>query len=454
MTVIRTQNPANEVFLREYTEFDAKQIEKALALSHAHAEEQRENQYSIATRQHWLRQLADSIERHTEQAAQRATEEMGKPVREARAELQKSAATCRYYADHIETMLAPQTVPGFAEVHVRPLGSILAIMPWNFPYWQLFRVFAPALALGNALLLKHAENVWGCAEIIEDVIRATDIPEGAFQNLYVQVPQIADIIADERVSGVTLTGSERAGSAVAAQAGKAIKPFVLELGGSDPFIVLADADLHAAVEAAVHGRFQNSGQSCIASKRIIVEAPLYDRFARLFTERVEALTCDDPVFESTQIGPMARADLRDELDAQVRETVGYGARVLCGGHSMSGRGFYYAPTVLADVQESMPAFREELFGPVASLIVAQDADDAIRLANATSFGLGASIWTDSERGRALAGRIEAGMVAINRTASSDPRVPFGGIKRSGVGRELGVEGIRSFANIQTVLLDS
>lgn len=450
MSSIRTRNPSNESFLREYPFQNPESVEQTLTnaqqLFATHAE------HSLETRQLWLRTLADAIEQAVDQLATTATEEMGKPIGQARSEVRKCATVCRYYADNAESLLRTQRIDDFAEVRIEPLGPILAIMPWNFPYWQVFRVLVPAILLGNPILLKHAENVWGCATEIETLIETAGLPKGTLQNLFIPVERIPPIIEDQRIRGVTLTGSEAAGRSVAAQAGRAIKPVVLELGGSDPFIVLADADIDAALDAAVKGRFRNNGQSCIAAKRIIVEAPIYDVFVRRYANKVSALKCDDPIFDSTDVGPLARADLRDELERQVRETIGYGARCIVGGDKPSGRGYFFEPTVLADVTETMVPYREELFGPVACLSLAQDADDAIRLGNLTSFGLGASIWTTPERGRTLASRIEAGNVSINGVTASDPRVPFGGIKNSGIGRELSFYGLQSFANIKTVLL--
>lgn len=451
MRTLRTHNPADESFLKEYQISSDADIDTALA--DAHALYAQRSQHSTEERQAWLLQLSLHIEANIEKAAKLATEEMGKPIREARAELQKSASVCRYYAEHAAQLLAPTPIDDFAEVLLEPIGPILAIMPWNFPFWQLFRILAPAIALGNPVVLKHAENVSGCALLCQDIVREAKLPHAVLQTLIVPVHHVQRIIEDPRIAGVTLTGSERAGRIVAAQATQALKPVVLELGGSDPFIVLADADLPAALDAAVRGRFQNSGQSCIAAKRIIVEAPLYDRFVRQYAAKVEALVCDNPIYESTQVGPLARADLLETLERQVAETIGYGARCVTGGRRRPGRGFFFEPTVLAEVTETMPAFREEIFGPVASITVAKDHEDAIRLANATPFGLGASLWCESTRGRKLAHAIQAGTVAINCVTASDPRTPFGGTKHSGFGRELGSEGLRSFANIKTVLLD-
>lgn len=450
MSSIRTLNPSNESFIREFPFQDPETIEQAIDTAERFFETH--GAHSLATRQQWLRTLADATERAVDRLAKTATEEMGKPIGQARSEVRKCATVCRYYADNAEGLLKTQRIDDFAEVRLEPLGPILAIMPWNFPFWQVYRVLAPAILLGNPILLKHAENVWGSATEVAQLIEDAGLPKGLMQNLFIPIERIPPIIEDERIRGVTLTGSEVAGRAVAAQAGRAIKPVILELGGSDPMIVLADADIDAAIDAAVRGRFQNTGQSCIAAKRIIVEAPIYDVFIRRFANKVRELKCDDPIFDSTDIGPLARADLRDELERQVRETIGYGARCVLGGERRSGRGYFFEPTVLADVTETMVPYREELFGPVACVSVAQDASDAIRLGNLSPFGLGASIWSTPERGRELAPHIDAGHVAINQVNSSDPRVPFGGIKNSGVGRELSTHGLEAFANIKTILL--
>lgn len=451
MATIQTKNPATEELLAKYTTDSPDQTDQKL--DNAMAAFEQHHHVSLQERQQWLRGLADSVENSLEKMAKLATMEMGKPIKQARAELRKCARVCRYYADNAEELMAPRIVDNFAHVYMRPLGPLLAIMPWNFPFWQVFRVLTPALLLGNPVLLKHAENVWGCAHGIEQMVKDAGIPPALCQGLYVSVERLSPVIEDARLAAVTLTGSEQAGRAVAQQAGRAIKPVVLELGGSDPFIVLADADLSAALDAAINGRFQNNGESCIAAKRFIVEAPIYDTFVRRFAARIQTLSCDDPIFESTDVGPLAREDLLIKLEQQVNYTIGYGGRCVVGGHRLAtGKGYYFEPTLIADVTETMLPYREELFGPIACVSVAQNADDAIRLANATPFGLGASLWTQAERGHTLAGRIASGCVAVNQITASDPRVPFGGIKNSGIGRELGVDGLRSFANIQTVLL--
>lgn len=449
MSEFRTQNPANEAALAVYPWHTQTEVNAALdAASALHARwliEPREERVGT------LERIADALECDCDALATLASQEMGKPMREARAEVRKSAAVCRYYAKNGAELLADRQISATLRVCYEPLGPLLAIMPWNFPFWQVLRVFAPAFVLGNPVLLKHASNVTGCALAIERVIREAGAPVGALTTLVIDVDSVEALIRDVRIAGVTLTGSEAAGSAVARVAGEVIKPVVLELGGSDPFIVLADADIPSALEVGVRARMQNGGQSCIAAKRFIIEAPIYDRFVRLFAERVQQLVCDDPAFESTDVGPLARLDLRDRVEAQVAASIGYGARLVCGGRRKPGRGFYYEPTVLAGVTEAMPGFREEIFGPVASMVMAHDSADAIRLANATDFGLGSALWTAPDRGPALAAQIRAGTVAINTMTASDPQAPFGGIRRSGVGRELSREGLMSFANAKTII---
>ncbi len=341
-----------------------------------------------------------------------------------------------------------------AHIAYLPLGPVLAVMPWNFPIWQVLRGAVPIILAGNSYVLKHAPNVMGCAYLMRDAWREAGLPEGVFEVINVTPDGVSAAIADPRIAAVAVTGSVRAGSAIAAQAGAALKKCVLELGGSDPFIVLADADLEEAVKAATVGRFQNSGQICVAAKRIIVEASVMERFTERFVAAVQNLKVGDPLAPDTYIGPMARYDLRDELDGQVRATLDEGARLLLGGEKISGVGNYYAPTVLADVTPSMTAFREELFGPVASLIVARDAEHAVELANDSEFGLAGSVWTaDVALARKIAGRLETGGVFINGYVASDPRVAIGGVKKSGFGRELSHFGLREFCNAQTVWED-
>jgi len=381
--------------------------------------------------------------------------EMGKPMREGRAEVEKCAWVCEHYAEHGEAFLASEEAPSDARrsfVSFRPLGPVLAVMPWNFPLWQVFRFAAPAIMAGNAGLLKHASNVPGSALAIEDVFREAGLPSGVFTTLLVGSARVADLIADRRVAAVTLTGSTPAGRAVAAASGRALKKTVLELGGSDPFVVLADADLEAAARIGAQSRLLNGGQSCIAAKRFIVADAAHDAFVARFVTAMRSTVMGDPVDEETTLGPQARADLRDELAAQVQKSIALGANAVLGCEVPDGAGAFYPSSVLTDVSPGMPAYDEELFGPVAAVIRASSEDEAIRLANDTSFGLGAAVFTaDMERGARIAEeRLDAGACFVNSLVKSDPRLPFGGIKDSGYGRELGVFGIREFVNVKTV----
>ena len=411
---------------------------------------------TVETRLGVLARMAQVLRRDIDALAAMACREMGKPIAQARAEVEKCAVLCDWYAQHGGALLddRPTTVGEDAYVSYLPLGPVLAVMPWNFPYWQILRGAVPILLGGNAYVLKHAPNVMGCAYLAESAWRDAGLPEGAFRVINVTNEGVSTAIADRRIAAVAVTGSVRAGAAIAAQAGAALKKTVLELGGSDPFIVLADADLEAAVKAAVVGRFQNTGQICIAAKRIILEAPIAAEFTERFVAAVKALPVGDPADEATYIGPMARHDLRDELDAQVQRTVDAGARVLLGGGKAEGAGNFYAPTVLADVKPGMAAFEQETFGPVAALITADDVDHAIELANDSEFGLSGALWTrDKQRARDLARRMETGGMFVNGFSASDPRVPIGGVKKSGYGRELSHFGVHEFMNAQTVWFD-
>ncbi|TNC50543.1 NAD-dependent succinate-semialdehyde dehydrogenase [Rubellimicrobium rubrum] len=382
------------------------------------------------------------------------TAEMGKPIVEAEAEIEKCAWTCDFYAESAPRFLADERIESNATesaVVFDPLGVVLAIMPWNYPFWQFFRFAAPALAAGNGAILKHANNVPQCALAIEQVMREAGCPEGLMRTLLIEASEVAGLIADDRIVAVTLTGSTQVGSIVASQAGKALKKQVLELGGSDPFIVLADADIEAAATTAVKARYINVGQSCVNAKRFIVEDAVADRFAEAFKANVAKLKMGDPMERDTNIGPMARANLRDDLHGQVERSVAAGAVVLAGGAPVDGPGFYYPATILDHVRPDHVAFCEETFGPVAAIIRVRDADEAVDLANQTEFGLGAALWTTNlDRARELARRIDAGAVFINGMVASDARLPFGGIKKSGYGRELGSYGIKEFTNIKTV----
>jgi succinate-semialdehyde dehydrogenase/glutarate-semialdehyde dehydrogenase len=449
---IQSINPATEDVIAGYDEFTPEQVEQALAETDTTFRAWRETGFDERAR--LMRRAAEILRERKRRYAELITAEMGKAISEAEAEVEKCAWNCDFYADNAERFLADEPVQTNAResyVAYEPLGVILAVMPWNFPFWQVFRFAAPALMAGNTGLLKHASNVTGCALAIEEVFRDAGFPRGCFRTLVIPGGKVERVIEDPRVRAVTLTGSDLTGEKVAAAAGRVLKKTVLELGGSDPFIVLADADLDAAAATAARARFQNCGQSCIAAKRFIVEQSAAGAFEEKFAEAVRSLKVGDPMDSETQVGPMARGDLRDDLERQVRASVEQGARLILGGRPREGRGYFYEPTILSGVTPEMPAFREETFGPVAAVTVAKDAEEAVRLANDSQFGLGAALWTrDLDRARELARRIESGSVFINGMVASDPRLPFGGVKRSGYGRELSEFGIREFCNVQTV----
>ena len=427
------------------------------ALVHADRQAKAWAQSSFGKRRALLEALADQLESERERLAGIVTSEMGKLVSESRAEVDKCARVCRYYAENAASFLADETIETDAPrslVAHQPLGVVLAVMPWNFPLWQVFRFAAPAVAAGNVGLLKHASNVMQCSQAIEDIFRRAGAPQGLFSQLPIESSKVAELINDARVAAVTLTGSEPAGRAVAGQAGKALKKSVLELGGSDPFIVLEDADLDLAAEKAVQSRFMNAGQSCIAAKRFIVVEEVADAFGQKLLDAVKRLQPGDPNDDDTTLAPMARADLRDEIHAQVEDAIKRGAKRLTGGQFVNGPGFYYEPTVLSGITSDMRAYREELFGPVASLFRVEDEARAIRLANDSDFGLGGSVWTrDRDRGIAAARQLECGCAFVNELVKSDPRVPFGGIKMSGYGRELYRHGIHEFVNAKTIWVE-
>lgn len=402
-----------------------------------------------------LRALARVLRSRTAELAHLMAEEMGKPVVQGRAEVEKCAWVCEFYAEHGAAFLEPEPVTTEwrrSYVAFLPLGPILGVMPWNFPFWQVFRAAAPALAAGNVFLLKHASNVPGCALAIEELARAAELPEGTLQVLMVGAAQVEGLIGHPAIRGVTLTGSTPAGRAVAARAGAMLKKTVLELGGSDPYVVLEDADLDLAAETCVNARLINTGQSCIAAKRFIVVEAVRAAFETRVVERMQARQPGDPFQEDTVLGPLARRDLRDELHRQVEQSLARGAALRCGGRVPEGPGAYYPCTVLTDVRPGMPAFDEETFGPVAAIVPARDEAEALRLANQSPFGLGAALFTrDAERGERLAREhLEAGVCMVNDFVRSDPRLPFGGIKDSGYGRELGLFGLREFVNIKTI----
>ena len=450
---ITSINPATGETLREYQELDAAAVEQKLATAARAFRTHRQSSFS--ERAAVLQEAADLLEQEVATFAQTITLEMGKPIAAARDEVRKCAVGCRYYAENAERFLEEemiQTAAARSSVRWEPLGVVLAIMPWNFPFWQVFRFAAPALMAGNVGLLKHAANVPQCALAIEDIFQRAGAMNGVFQTLLIGSEKVAALIADRRVAAVTLTGSDRAGSEVAAAAGRAIKKCVLELGGSDPFIVMPGADLDAALTTAVKARTVNSGQSCIAAKRFFVAEAVYEEFVRRFVEKMQSLKIGDPFDESTDIGPLATPSIRDGVHDQVRRSIGAGAKLLAGGEPTKGRGNFYPPTVLAEIPQEAPAYREEIFGPVALLFRVENAAAAIALANESDFGLGASVWTNDPAEQELfATELEAGMVFVNAMVASDPRLPFGGIKRSGYGRELGSLGIREFMNAKTVV---
>src|SRR6266568_4700599 len=449
---IQSVNPATGEVLETFGPTAPEALEAMVARAHATFLEWRSVPFKV--RANCMREVARLLRKDINAHALTMTLEMGKPIVQAEAEVEKCAGCCEFYAENAEAFLAEQprqTDASKSYVRFDPLGLVLAVMPWNFPYWQVFRFAAPALMAGNAGILKHASNVPRCALAIEKVFDAAGFPGGLFATALIESAPVAGVIADPRVVAVTLTGSERAGIAVAGQAGRQLKKTVLELGGSDPFVVLGDADLAAAAKAAADARLVNSGQSCIAAKRFIAVEAVADRFLALFLNELRSRRMGDPLARETQVGPQARIDLRDELHKQVEESVKRGAKRLLGGEIPRGRGAFYPPTLLAGVDKGMPAFDEETFGPVAAVVRAKDEGDAVRLANDSPFGLGASLWTQ-DRGRAehLATQIEAGAVFVNGIVKSDPRLLFGGIKRSGYGRELSEYGIREFVNIKSV----
>lgn len=445
-------NPATGEQLKEYPAWSAEEIERALAeVANATSEWKKTG---IDERCALMSRAAEVLRRRRDELAGLITQEMGKLFKEAQGEIDKCAWVCDYYADNGPGFLADETIEtdaGKSLVAYQPLGTVLAVMPWNFPFWQVFRFAAPALVAGNTGVLKHASNVPQCALAIESVFHEAGFPEGAFRTLMISASQVKAVIEDPRIHAVTLTGSEPAGRQVAATAGAMLKKSVLELGGSDAFLVLEDADLDLTVQQAVASRYLNVGQSCIAAKRFIVVEAIADDFLERFKAAVEALVPGDPMAGSTTLGPMARTDLREQLHRQVEQSVATGAKIVTGGHALDGPGAFYAATIIDKVQPGQPAYSEELFGPVAIVIRARDEADAVRIANDSDFGLGSSVWTsDSVRGERVARQIEAGCSFVNGMVKSDPRLPFGGIKRSGYGRELSHHGIREFVNAKTI----
>jgi succinate-semialdehyde dehydrogenase / glutarate-semialdehyde dehydrogenase len=453
---VKSISPFNGEVLHEYEQHSDELLEQKLRLAAEQFQSYRH--VPFAERSRMMLRAAQVLEDEKEKFGEIMTREMGKPLKAAIQEAEKSASGCRYYAENAARFLAREeaaTSAGASFVLYQPLGPVLAVMPWNFPFWQVFRFAAPALMAGNVGLLKHASNVPQCAFAIEEIFRRAGFPEGAFQSLLIGPDRVERVIADPRVTAVTLTGSVGAGSSVAAAAGKQIKKTVLELGGSDPFIVMPSADLDRAAATAVQARVINNGQSCIAAKRFIVDQRIYDQFTQKFVEHMASLKVGDPMDPATDVGPLATQDVLQGLEEQVDQTVRMGARVLLGGKRINRPGNFFAPTVLADIPEGSPACEDELFGPVASIFRAQDMADAIRIANNSKFGLGACAWTNDESEQEMfISRIESGLAFVNSMVASDPRIPFGGVKQSGYGRELGHHGIREFVNVKTVSIQN
>jgi succinate-semialdehyde dehydrogenase / glutarate-semialdehyde dehydrogenase len=452
---IESINPATGKLLRRFDPLTEEATREKIALA---AEAFRDYQrVPLDHRALCMRKLASILENETEDLATLITLEMGKPLHAARQEVLKCATACRYYADNAVRILASESIPTENHTYVRwdPLGVILAVMPWNFPFWQVFRFLAPALMAGNVGLLKHASNVPQCALSIEALVRRAGFPRGTFQTLLIEARQVESVLGDERVAAVTVTGSEPAGRAIGAQAGWLIKKSVLELGGSDPFIVMPSANLDVAVETAVKARCVNSGQSCIAAKRFLVHEEIYETFQTRFVAGMEAMKVGDPTKDTTDIGPLATQRILEELEAQVKAATTAGARILTGGERMLGDGNYFEPTVITGIPRTSAVYREELFGPVAMLFRVQSLDEAIAIANDTPFGLAASVWTrDPAEQQRLISELQCGAVFLNAMVASDPRLPFGGIKHSGYGRELSAAGMREFLNAKTVLIAS
>lgn len=449
---LQTINPATGKLEKTFTEHSREEV--LWLVEKTHGAFAAWSQKNFSARSSVLKKAAAVLRSRKDSFGGLITLEMGKPISQALAEVEKCALVCDYYAEHGQAMLSPEAVPtDAAESFVRfdPLGVILAVMPWNFPFWQVFRFAAPALMAGNTCLLKHASNVPMCARAIEEVFAEAAGEEHTFTTLLIGPGLVDDVIASPLVKAATLTGSDAAGRQVAGAAAAHLKKTVLELGGSDPFIVLEDAPLDAAVKTGVTARLLNNGQSCIAAKRFIIAEKIYGEFTARFIDAMQQVRIGDPMDRATELGPLARQDLLRELDDQVQRSAALGAAILCGGKKLKREGYFYEPTVLGNLKKGMPAYDEELFGPVAALIKARDAEEAVALANDTPFGLGASLWsTDTCAARKLAPRIDAGAVFINGMVKSDPRLPFGGIKNSGYGRELSAYGIKEFVNIKTV----
>ncbi len=447
-----SRNPATGEVFGTFEELTDAEIDARLAKAQKAFELWRD--VSFVERKAKMLKLAGYLKANSRSLGELATREMGKPIKAAVGEVEKCAWACEYYAEHAEKILAPEPIEtdaGKSYARFDPIGVVLAVMPWNFPFWQVMRFAAPAAMAGNVGVLKHASNVPQCAATIEKAFLEAGFPEGVFQNLAIGAAKVERVIRDPRVVAVTLTGSEPAGSKVASLAGSLIKKTVLELGGSDPFIILEDADVEQVVLVATTARVQNNGQSCIAAKRFIVAKKIADKFLVAFKHHFENLKVGDPLDETVQVGPLASENGLKDIEAQVQKSVAMGAKIVTGGKRVGTRGYFYAPTILTDLKPGMPAYSEELFAPVASVIVVKDEEEAVQVANATEFGLGAALWTtDLARAERLAAKIEAGCIFVNGMVKSDPRLPFGGVKKSGYGRELSDYGIKEFVNIKSV----
>lgn len=450
-----SHNPTAGEDIKTFDEFTPAQLEEKLTLASSSFDIWRETTFE--ERRVKMIKLAEILKSKKRELGTLATLEMGKPITQAMAEVEKCAWACEYYAENVEKILREEKVEtGFKESYVRfePIGVVLAVMPWNFPFWQVFRFLAPAVMAGNVGLLKHASNVPQCALAIEEVVLEAGFPAGIFQTLLVGSSKVERIVQDDRVRAVTLTGSEQAGSMVAVQAGKLMKKTVLELGGSDPFIVLSDANIPHACEVAVNARLQNAGQSCIAAKRFIVTEDKYDEFIEVYKERFARIVVGDPMDEKTQLGPLVNQQSQKEIDKKVQESIAMGAKVIFGAEKIQGPGYFYKPTILTDVKKEMPVYDEEVFGPVSAIIKVSSVEEAIQVANDTPYGLGSSLWTnDLKLAKKIIPKIDAGTVFVNGMVKSDPRLPFGGIKRSGYGRELSHYGVKEFVNIKTVVIE-
>lgn len=449
---IQSINPATEEIIENYPELSEDEVDAKLDVAHRAFEAWKCTSFDF--RRERMLELARLLRSNKENLAQIATVEMGKPITQSRAEVEKCAWVCEYYANEAERILQPEKVDADGSesaIHFDPMGVIFAIMPWNYPYWQVFRFIAPAAMAGNVGVLKHASNVPGCALAIEKLFEKADFPEGVFQTLLMSASKVEHVIQDSRVAAVTLTGSETAGKKVGAQAGEALKKSVLELGGSDAFIVLEDADVEEAAKVGAQARLQNCGQSCVAAKRFILVESIAEKFLSAFKKEFENIKVGDPMNEETQMGPLVNAGSLKEIESQVQNAIASGAELLTGGKRLDQKGFFYAPTILKNITRDVPVYDQEVFGPVALVIIVEDEQEAVRIANDVPYGLGGSLWTrDIEKAKEVASKLETGGIFINSMFKSDPRLPFGGVKKSGYGRELSHYGIKEFVNIKTV----